>query len=77
MERYWISWDDPLSARTEAEWKIGLARPDIDWEVRLEADTRIRCDAKNFYVQSVVTAFDHEEEIFHKEWERTVERTAS
>lgn len=77
VERYWISWDDPLSARTEAEWKIGLARPDIGWEVRVEADTRIRCDTENFYVQSVVTAFDHEEEIFHKEWTSTVERTAS
>ena len=77
VERYWIGWDDPLKARTESEWKISLARPDLDWEASLEATTRITCDAENFYTESVVTCYDQDEEIFHREWKKTIAREAS
>lgn len=77
VERYWITWDDPLSARTESEWKIGLARPDMDWQARLESTTRITCDAENFYTESTVVCYEGDEELFSREWTKTIPRTAS
>jgi putative CocE/NonD family hydrolase len=77
VERYWIQWDDPLSARTEAEWRVAIRRPDIGWETSLEADTRITCDAENFYTESVVRCFDAEEKIFDRVWRSTIPREAS
>ena len=77
VERYWISDDDPLSARTEAVWNVRLARPETGWEASLEATTRIRCDAQNFYTESTVTCRDGEDEFFTKTWENTIPRTAS
>lgn len=77
VERYWISWNDPTSARTESEWKIGLRRPDLDWDASLEATTRVRCDAENFYTESIVTCREGDEIVFERTWNRTIERTAS
>lgn len=77
VERYWISWDDPTTARTEAEWKIKLSRPDMDWEASLTANTWISCDEDNFYNVSEVECFDKDEKIFSKRWETTIPRVAS
>ncbi len=77
VEKYWISWDDPTSARAESEWKITLKRDDLDWEASLTADTRMHCDAKNFYTESVVRCWDGGEEIFSKTFTRTIPRVAS
>ncbi|WP_054952438.1 CocE/NonD family hydrolase [Flaviflexus massiliensis] len=77
VERYWINWDDPTTARTEAEWIVALERPEIGWKASLTADTRIRCDEENFYTQSVVTCYADEDKIFEKEWTRTIPREAS
>ncbi|MDY5128374.1 peptidase S15, partial [Actinotignum sp. SLA_B059] len=72
VERYWISWDDPTSARTEAEWKISLSRPDMDWEASLTATSRIACDEKNFFTVSHVWCFDGEELIFERSWKNVI-----
>lgn len=77
VERYWIRWDDPTTARTEAVWNIALARPDMDWQTSVEATTRIRCDRENFYTESIVDCRDGAETIFHKEWRETIPRVAS
>ena len=77
VERYWINWDDPTSARTEAQWRVELKRPDLSWQASLTADTRICCDEKNFYTQSVVECFDADEKIFAKTWQETIPREAS
>ncbi|MDY5128890.1 CocE/NonD family hydrolase [Actinotignum urinale] len=77
VERYWISWDDPTSARTEAEWKISLSRPDMDWEASLTSTSRIACDEKNFFTVSHVRCFDGEELIFERSWNNVIPRIAS
>lgn len=77
VERYWIRWDDPTTARTEAVWKVALARPEMDWQTSLEATTRIRCDRENFYTESIVDCRDGEETIFHRQWRETIPRVAS
>ncbi|MBZ8176777.1 CocE/NonD family hydrolase [Corynebacterium sp. 3HC-13] len=77
VERYWIRWDDPLSARTQSQWSIRLSRPDHGWLARLTADTEIRCDAENFYTLSRVHCWAGDEEVFHKTWERTIPRQVS
>ncbi|MDR7330626.1 CocE/NonD family hydrolase [Corynebacterium guangdongense] len=77
VERYWITADDPTSARTEAEWNIRLRRPDLDWDTSVSAVTRITCDEGYFYTTSTVICRDGEEEFFTKTWENTIPRTAS
>lgn len=77
VERYWIQWDDPTTARTESQWRIKLERPELDWQARVEADTRITCDDANFYTESDVKCYDGDEEIFAKVWKRTIPREAS
>ncbi|SER62724.1 CocE/NonD family hydrolase C-terminal non-catalytic domain-containing protein [Corynebacterium cystitidis] len=77
IERYWIQDDDPTTARTESIWKVGLARPDMGWKTSLEATTRITCDASKFYVTSIITCWEGEEEFFHREWNTEIKRTAS
>ncbi|KMY22854.1 CocE/NonD family hydrolase [Actinobaculum suis] len=77
VERYWIGWDDPTTARTEAEWIVELSRPDMDWEASLKTRSTISCDAENFYVTSHVRCWDKDELIFEREWNTTIARTAS
>ncbi|WIK64461.1 CocE/NonD family hydrolase [Gleimia hominis] len=77
VERYWIKWDDPTSARTESIWRVGLSRPDMEWDASLEADTWISCDEENFYTKSSVTCYEGAEEIFARTWEETIPRYAS
>lgn len=77
VERYWINWDDPTSARTEAEWKVSLERPEQDWKASLTADTRISCDADFFYTESIVHCYNKDEEIFSKTWTKKIPREAS
>lgn len=77
VERYWISWDDPTTARTQAEWSVELWRPEADWRASLKTLSEITCDAENFYVVSKVRCWDQDELIFERDWDTTIPRTAS
>lgn len=77
VERYWIDAQDPTTARTEAVWKVGISRPDQDWQTSLEATTRLSCDAENFFTESILDCWDHQDRVFHKEWRSTIPREAS
>lgn len=77
VERYWITKDDPLSARTESVWNVTLARPDIKWQVSVEAITRISCDADEFHTFSQVRCSEHGRAIWSRTWNRSWPRTAS
>lgn len=77
VETYRIEHDDPLSARTESRWRVGIRRPEIGWETSLEADTRIRCDAESFYTESSVRCFDGEEPVFERTWHGRIPRAGS
>jgi putative CocE/NonD family hydrolase len=77
VERYWIDADDPTTARTEAVWKVGISRPDQDWQTSLEATTRLSCDTENFFTESILDCWDHQDRVFHKEWRNTIPRQAS
>lgn len=77
VERYWIRWDDPLSARTEAVWNVGLRRPDLGWDVSLTATTRISCTAEAFTTESIVECRDGDETVFEKRWSEEIPRIAS
>ncbi len=77
VERYWIGVDDPLSARTESVWRVGLSRPDEGWSASLTAETRIRCDAGHFYTESIVHCFEGDQEIWSRTWHKEIPRLAS
>ncbi len=77
VETYWINKDDPLSARTESVWTVGMRRPDMDWDTKVVATTRMRCDAENIYTYSHVLAYNGDELIFEKTWEKAHPRIAS
>jgi putative CocE/NonD family hydrolase len=77
VERYWIAADNPLSARTEAQWRIEMRRPDLNWKARIEADTRIHCDETNFYTESVVCCYHGNELVFDEVWNEKIPRETS
>ncbi|WP_272947844.1 CocE/NonD family hydrolase [Rothia halotolerans] len=77
VERYVIRRDDPLSARAEATWRVGLARPDQGWSTSLVTEQTITCDAENFYAESSVECRVDDEEFWSRTWHHTIPREAS
>ena len=77
VERYVITQDDPLSARTESVWNVSLSRPDQDWDTSLVARQTITCDADSFYAESTVTCSINGEEFWARTWNHTIPRVAS
>ncbi|GAA1357104.1 CocE/NonD family hydrolase [Streptomyces beijiangensis] len=76
LETYEINEDDPLSARTKSEWTVGLRRPDLSWDVRVETRSEISCDAQDFITSNEVTCKEGGEVVFHRTWEKRIPRTA-
>ncbi len=77
IERYWIKWDDPLSARAESVWEVGISRPDLGWSTNVQASTKLSCDSSRFFVESHVKCFEGEEVVFERTWTSEIPRTAS
>ncbi|MGF1609683.1 MAG: CocE/NonD family hydrolase, partial [Kiloniellales bacterium] len=64
--------DDPLSARAETHWTETLQRG--DWRVRTESRTTLWSDRSAFHIRAEVLAFEGEQEVHSKTWDRTVPR---
>jgi hypothetical protein len=45
-----------------------------DWSIRTESESSFRCDADNFYIEATVTAFESEQQINQRSWEKTIKR---
>ncbi|WP_329118770.1 CocE/NonD family hydrolase [Streptomyces sp. NBC_01465] len=76
LETYEINEADPLSARTKSEWKIGLRRPELSWDVRVETRSEITCDETDFITSNEVTCKEGDEVVFHRTWEKRIPREA-
>jgi len=71
-ETYGIRPDDPLSARAEIHWTQTLSRD--AWQVRIESRSALRADREHFHITAAVEAFEGDERIFNKTWDRKVRR---
>lgn len=67
-----IDEQDPLSACTELSERMLMRRG--DWEVRVEARTRMSATREHFVLQAWLTAQEGGEDIFAREWEERIER---
>ena len=75
LESYAIRGADPLSARALSEWKVGLSRPELGWNVTVTTRSEIRADAGHFLTDNQVTAREDGKVVFERRWERRIPRT--
>ncbi len=71
-DTYTVDGNDPsrVSARCERSITVGKG----EWETRVETDSSMTCDRENFYLVNSLRAFEGEEQVFEKEWRKTVPR---
>ena len=71
-ERYTVTGDDPLSAKTSLRWSITRQRE--DWHVRVEAQMELTSNDRNFLLRQSLQAFEGELSVFSRDWEREIPR---
>ncbi len=71
-ERWEIDPTDPLSACGATHWTQTLARD--DWSVRTETKLRLTSDAKTFYLDGEIEAYEGDERILHRELRQSIPR---
>ena len=72
--RYAIHPDDPASARFHSTWNFAFKRE--DWQVEIDTENTMTCDAHNFYLHRKLRATEGatQTEVLTKEWSQTVPR---
>jgi len=63
---------DPSSARTSCQRVYGLARG--DWRVEIRTHSTMTADATDFHLSNTVEAFEGDDRVFERTWERTIPR---
>jgi hypothetical protein len=63
---------DPLSARHEIKWSIGLARG--EWQPRVELTVTMTSTSNRFLIDSSLSAFEARERIFNRAWSQSFDR---
>ena len=71
-ETYAIRRDDPLSARAEMRWRIGLERG--EWSVRTETGVVQTATATHFRIETKLDAWSGDRKIFERTWTHDVPR---
>jgi hypothetical protein len=71
-ETFTICEDDPLSAAQRLQCYLSYRR--AGWQVRLETDSRLTCNADNFYLAHTLAAYEGESEVFSKSWQTAIPR---
>lgn len=78
VERYHVHGDDVESARGETEWTCVLERPgqshEPDWKVRVVTRIVLRSDARNFYIDADVDAYEASRRIFARSYHEMLRR---
>ena len=70
--RFSIHPDEPLSAEQDIHLTTTMGRD--GWRVRTQARTRISCTADDFVLQARLQAWDGEDKVFERSWERKIPR---
>lgn len=63
---------NPLSARVQCDWELKLGR--ADWQTKLVSSSEMTSDETTFFLTNILTAYENEEEVFHKEWKTEIPR---
>ena len=71
-DRFTIVEGDPLSAEMASERHVTLARGDRRAEIRTHS--AMSCDATHFHLRDTLQAFEGDERIFERTWERSIPR---
>ncbi|MBX2881533.1 MAG: CocE/NonD family hydrolase [Granulosicoccus sp.] len=69
LQRYTIHPNDPLSACAEYEWEWEYRRG-AEWVTKTWTRTEITCDQKHFYLKAESIAWEHDQIIFSKTWNK-------
>ncbi len=72
VERYSIHSGDAESAAGETEWTMHFRR--ADWDVRTETKTRLTCNKTHFIINATLDAYQGEDRVFSKVWNKKVHR---
>jgi hypothetical protein len=64
--------DDPLSASVAMQRSRTVSRD--DWRVRFETSMRMSCTRETFRLEASLRAFDGDEEVCCREWDRSIPR---
>ena len=72
--RYAIHPGDPATARYDSNWSFTFERG--DWQVAIDTEGKMTCDADNFYLYRKLRATEGAEktEVLTKEWHETIPR---
>jgi hypothetical protein len=71
-EWYSIHPDDPLSAQMRTHWTQKLSRG--DWAVRTETHASLSCDARYFHLQGRIEAWEGDEMVLERNFEKKIPR---
>jgi uncharacterized protein len=71
-ERWEIHPDDPLSARAHHQWEQRLSRG--GWQVRTRAVATMTATATHLRMTASLTAWEGEQQVFHRDFEESVAR---
>jgi putative CocE/NonD family hydrolase len=71
-EKWTIQPDDPLSARGETHWTDVMSRN--GFSLRTETRSRMHSDAKNFYLEARIEAYEGKELVFERDFREEIPR---
>jgi predicted acyl esterase len=69
---YHVEEDDPLGAVAELQRTQTLSRD--GWQIRIETQMRLSCTHDTFLLKASLRAYEGEQEVCHREWDRTIAR---
>lgn len=72
LKRFFIDEDDPLSARAEVVQKTTFHRG--AWRTRIETRTDFSATAEHFLLEARLSAYEGEQQVFTRRWQRRIAR---
>ena len=69
---YHVEDDDPLSAVAELQRTQTMSRD--GWQIRIETQMRLSCTRDAFLLKASLRAYEGEQEVCHRQWDRTIAR---
>ena len=71
-EHYRVNEGDPSAtiADTRATWRLTRG----DWRIRTETHTRVSCTCDDFKITATLDAFEGDEKVAGRTWEKTIPR---
>jgi hypothetical protein len=70
--QYHVEEDDPLSAVAELQRTQTMSRE--GWQIRIETQMRLSCTRDAFLLKASLRAYEGEQEVCHRDWDRAIAR---